>query len=95
MMHHRRQLAVGGGEEEGIEISNEGGEALEVGRGRNGLMCCMGSLLHGTCYSVTAGSSTPTPGAMAVTLRRRRWCSGRWHFRLTDGGTDWRASGTM
>jgi hypothetical protein len=30
-----------------------------------------GSLLHGTGYSVTGGSSTPTPGAMAVTSGRR------------------------
>jgi hypothetical protein len=41
------------------------------------LRCFVGSLLHVTGYSIRGGSSTPTPGAMAVTSGMRRQCSGQ------------------
>jgi hypothetical protein len=78
----RRRKWTGGG---GIEISKEGGEALGWEEGVEEVLCRIATARD--LDSVTAGSTTLTPSAMAVTLGRRRRCSGQWHLRKTDGGT--------
>jgi hypothetical protein len=78
----RRRRWRGGGHQKG---GGEDGEALRVGGRSRGAAWGVAPALDLT------GSTTPTPGAMAVIPGRRRRCSGGWQLRLNEGGTDWRA----